>query len=105
MGFVLSAAATVLVLLLIFYLLNRQYGTRSGGIGAGPGAPVGRIESERVERDRPGLVDDDIRQMMDAQNALRRRRGAPEMSEADLRRAVAEDEENRIRGRGPFALE
>ncbi len=45
---------------------------------------------------------DDIRQMMDAQNELRRRRGAPEMTEADLRRRVAEDERLRQRGGGPF---
>jgi len=45
---------------------------------------------------------DDIRQMMEAQNEMRRRRGAPEMTEADLRRKVAEDERLRLRGRGPF---
>lgn len=45
---------------------------------------------------------DDIRQMMEAQNEMRRRRGAPEMTEADLRKKVAEDERLRLRGRGPF---
>jgi hypothetical protein len=45
---------------------------------------------------------DDIRQMMEAQNELRRRRGAPEMTEADLQRQVAEDERLRLRGHGPF---
>lgn len=45
---------------------------------------------------------DDIRQMMDAQNEMRRRRGAPELTEADLQRRVAEDERLRRRGRGPF---
>jgi hypothetical protein len=45
---------------------------------------------------------DDIRQMMEAQNELRRRRGAPEMTEADLQKKVAEDERLRLRGRGPF---
>lgn len=45
---------------------------------------------------------DDIRQMMEAQNEMRRRRGAPEMTEADLERQVAEDERLRLRGRGPF---
>jgi hypothetical protein len=45
---------------------------------------------------------DDIRQMMEAQNEMRRRRGAPEMTEADLQRKVAEDERLRLRGRGPF---
>jgi hypothetical protein len=45
---------------------------------------------------------DDIRQMMEAQNEMRRRRGVPEMTEDDLRRGVAEDESLRLRGRGPF---
>ncbi len=45
---------------------------------------------------------DDIRQMMEAQNEMRRRRGAPEMTEAELQETVAEDERLRLRGRGPF---
>jgi hypothetical protein len=45
---------------------------------------------------------DDVRQMMEAQNEMRRRRGAPEMTEADLQEKVAEDERLRLRGRGPF---
>jgi hypothetical protein len=45
---------------------------------------------------------DDVRQMMEAQNEMRRRRGAPEMTEADLRAKVAEDERLRLRGQGPF---
>jgi hypothetical protein len=45
---------------------------------------------------------DDVRQMMEAQNEMRRRRGAPEMTEADLQASVAEDERLRLRGRGPF---
>jgi hypothetical protein len=45
---------------------------------------------------------DDVRQMLEAQNEMRRRRGAPEMTEEDLHRGVAEDEKLRLRGRGPF---
>jgi hypothetical protein len=45
---------------------------------------------------------DDVRQMMEAQNEMRRRRGVPEMTEADLQARVAEDERFRQRGRGPF---
>lgn len=45
---------------------------------------------------------DDVRQMMEAQNEMRRRRGAPEMTEEELHRGVAEDERLRMRGRGPF---
>jgi hypothetical protein len=45
---------------------------------------------------------DDVRQMLEAQNEMRRRRGAPELTEADLDARVAEDERLRLRGRGPF---
>jgi hypothetical protein len=45
---------------------------------------------------------DDVRQMMEAQNEMRRRRGVPEMTEAELQAKVAEDERLRLRGRGPF---
>jgi hypothetical protein len=45
---------------------------------------------------------DDVRQMLEAQNEMRRRRGAPELTEADLDAQVAEDEAIRARGRGPF---
>ena len=45
---------------------------------------------------------DDMRQMMEAQNEMRRRRGVPEMTEAELHEKVAEDERLRLRGRGPF---
>jgi hypothetical protein len=45
---------------------------------------------------------DDVRQMMEAQNEMRRRRGVPEMTEAELHEKVAEDERLRLRGSGPF---
>jgi Na+-transporting methylmalonyl-CoA/oxaloacetate decarboxylase gamma subunit len=46
---------------------------------------------------------DDVRQMIEAQNALRRKRGAKEITEADVQRQAAEDQRLRARGRGPFA--
>jgi uncharacterized protein YkwD len=45
---------------------------------------------------------DDVRQMLEAQNEMRRRRGAPELTEDDLHAGVAEDERLRLRGRGRF---
>jgi hypothetical protein len=45
---------------------------------------------------------DDVRQMLEAQNEMRRRRGAEEITEADLHAGVAEDERLRLQGRGPF---
>ena len=46
---------------------------------------------------------DDVRQMIEAQNALRRKRGAKEITEADVERQAQEDQAIRARGRGPFA--
>lgn len=45
---------------------------------------------------------DDVRQMLDAQNEYRRRRGAEELTEVDVERQAREDEAVRARGRGPF---
>ncbi len=43
---------------------------------------------------------DDVRQMLEAQNEMRRRRGAPELTEADIAARVAEDERWKLRLRG-----
>src|SRR3954464_2101017 len=46
---------------------------------------------------------DDVRQMIEAQNAYRRKRGAEEITEEDVERQAREDQSIRARGRGPFA--
>jgi hypothetical protein len=46
---------------------------------------------------------DDVRQMIEAQNVLRRKRGAAEITEEDVERQAREDQAIRARGRGPFA--
>jgi hypothetical protein len=43
---------------------------------------------------------DDVRQMLEAQNEMRRRRGAPELTEADIEARVREDETWKYRLRG-----
>jgi len=45
---------------------------------------------------------DDVRQMLEAQNEMRRRRGAPELDEAKLRVEVEEEELERLRRGDPF---
>jgi hypothetical protein len=45
---------------------------------------------------------DDIRQMLDAQNEMRRRRGAPEIDELTLRAEVEQEELERLRHGDPF---
>jgi hypothetical protein len=43
---------------------------------------------------------DDVRQMLEAQNEMRRRRGAPELTEADIEARVRDDERWKARMRG-----
>jgi hypothetical protein len=43
---------------------------------------------------------DDVRQMLEAQNEMRRRRGAPELTERDIEARVIEDETWKLRVRG-----
>ena len=45
---------------------------------------------------------DDVRQMLDAQNEMRRRRGAPEVNEDTLRAEVEEEELEKLRRGDPF---
>ena len=69
-----------------------------------PGSTAGHVDrfpTRSPEVEAQNEIDD-IRQMMEAQNEMRRRRGAPELTEEELHRGVAEDERLRMRGRGPF---
>jgi hypothetical protein len=45
---------------------------------------------------------DDVRQMLEAQNEMRRRRGAPEIDEASMRDEVEQEEMERLRRGDPF---
>ena len=46
---------------------------------------------------------DDVRQMIEAQNEYRRKRGAAEITREDVERQALEDQRIRARGSGPFA--
>ena len=81
-------------IVLVLVLLARAY--------PGSGADLVDWRPTRSFEDEARLETEDIEQMIAAQNEMRRRRGAPEMTEQDLRNKVAEDELNRLRGRGPF---
>jgi hypothetical protein len=92
--YILSSLALIAFMIGVLVLVGRFY----------PGSNADLIDwkptrSPEVEAENEI---DDIRQMMEAQNEMRRRRGAPEMTEAELQEAVAEDEQVRLRGRGPF---
>jgi len=45
---------------------------------------------------------DDVRQMVEAQNEIRRRRGAPELDEEALRAEVEAEEREKLRRGDPF---
>lgn len=94
MGFILGTLAMLGFLIGVLLLVGHFY--------PGSGADLVDWKPTRSYETEAQLEEDDIRQMIEAQNAMRRRRGVPEMTEADLRAKVAEDEMNRLRGRGPF---
>ena len=45
---------------------------------------------------------DDVQQMIDAQNEMRRKRGKKAISLEDVHKQAEEDERLRMRGKGPF---
>jgi hypothetical protein len=93
MWFVLGTIAVVGFIAGVVLLVSRLY--------PGSGAElVDWVPTRSPEVEAQNEIDD-VRQMLEAQNEMRRRRGAKEMTEADLHAGVAEDE--RLRGRGPFA--
>jgi hypothetical protein len=93
-GFVLATVALLAFLIGILVVVGRYY----------PGSDADLIDwrpTRSPEVEAQNEIDD-IRQMMEAQNEMRRRRGVPEMTEADLQREVAEDERHRLHRGNPF---
>ena len=94
MGFILGTLAILAFLIGVLLLVGHFY--------PGSGADLVDWKPTRSPEVEAELEVDDIQQMIEAQNEMRRRRGAPELTERELRQKVAEDELNRLRGRGPF---
>jgi hypothetical protein len=94
MLFVLGTIGIVLFMVGVLVLVGRFY--------PGSSAELVHWEPTRSPEVEAQNEIDDIRQMLEAQNEMRRRRGAPEMTEAELHAEVAKDERLRMRGRGPF---
>jgi hypothetical protein len=69
----------------------------------GSGAELLDWKPTRSYETEAQLEVDDVQQMIEAQNEMRRRRGAPELTPEELNEKVAEDQANRLRGRGPFS--
>jgi len=91
MGFALASLGMVVFIALILVLIARSY--PGGGGDLVDWKPTRDYETEfRLEQD-------DVAQMIAAQNAYRRRRGAPELTELDAERMAREDQRVRERGR------
>lgn len=72
-----------------FLLLGRFSGRRVQDItDKGQNAKLGAMAA---------IEDRDVGQMVEGQNAYRRRRGAPERTEEEVRRAVGEEQRERLR--------
>jgi hypothetical protein len=93
-GFILGTLAMLAFLIGVLVLVGHFY--------PGSGADIVDWKPTRSYEDEVELEAEDVQQMIAAQNEMRKRRGAPEMTEKELRDKVAEDELNRLRGRGPF---
>jgi hypothetical protein len=92
--FILGTTAILIFLVAVLLLIGHFY--------PGSGADLVDWKPTRSYEDEAQLEEQDVQQMIEAQNEMRRRRGAPEMTERELRQKVKEDELNRLRGRGPF---
>jgi hypothetical protein len=88
-------------LLVLFFLVGVLL--LVGHFYPGSGADLLDWKPTRSYETEVQLEADEVRQMLEAQNEMRRRRGAPELTPEELKQKVAEDEANRMRGRGPFS--
>ena len=89
--FILLTLAMVGFIVLLLVLLARAY--------PGSGADLVDWKPTRSPELEAQLEVDDLEQMIEAQNKYRRRRGAPELTEADAEQMAREDEAIRERGR------
>jgi len=93
--FILGTTLVLLFFIGVILLVGHFY--------PGSGAELLDWKPTRSYETEVQLEQDDVQQMLDAQNEMRRRRGAPELTHEELSEKVAEDEAHRLRGRGPFS--
>ena len=91
MEFVAISLAMVGLIVLFLVLLARAY--------PGSGADLLDWKPTRSHEVEAQLEVDDLQQMLEAQNEMRRRRGAPELTAEDAERMAREDDAVRERGR------
>ena len=91
MDFILLTLGMVGFIVLVLVLLARAY--------PGSGADLVDWRPTRSYEDEARLETEDIQQMIEAQNEMRRRRGERELTRADASRMAREDEAVRERQR------
>ncbi len=91
MDFILLTLGMVGFIVLVLVLLARAY--------PGSGADLVDWKPTRSYEDEARLETEDIQQMIEAQNEMRRRRGKRELTRADASRMAREDEAVRERQR------
>ena len=97
MAFVLGTIGIVVVLVGVLLLVGHFY----------PGSSAELVDwkpTRSPEVEAQNEIDD-VQQMLDAQNEMRRRRGAPELDEQQLREEVEAEELQRLRKGDPFRPE
>ena len=91
MGFMFITMGAIGLIVLCLVLIARAY--------PGSGADLVDWKPTRSPELEAQLEVDDVQQMIAAQNEYRRRRGAPDLTEADANRMAREDEAIRERAR------
>jgi hypothetical protein len=94
MGFVLLTIGMLAVIIGVLLLIGHFY--QGGSAELVDWKPTRSPEVEAQNEI------DDVRQMLEAQNEMRRRRGVPEVDERELRAEVEEEELERLRRGDPF---
>ena len=84
MVFVLGSVVLVLFLVGVIVVVGHFYGGSDADLVGWHPTRSPQVEAENEI--------DDVRQMVEAQNEMRARRGAPALDEAELRREVAAEE-------------
>jgi hypothetical protein len=94
MDYILLSLGMVGLIVLVLVLLARAY--------PGSGADLVDWRPTRSFEDEARLETEDIQQMIEAQNEMRRRRGERELTRADASRMAQEDEAIRERQRRSY---
>jgi hypothetical protein len=94
MDFILLSLGMIGFIVLVLVLLARAY--------PGSGADLVDWRPTRSYEDEARLESEDIEQMIEAQNAMRRRRGKRDLTRADASRMAREDQAIRERQRSSY---